>query len=44
MPAWAQWYWYLNPIAWTLYAIIITQVRSRVMTALWVSITHEEVM
>eukprot|EP00884_Botryococcus_braunii_P023385 jgi/Botrbrau1/9730/Bobra.0388s0022.1 len=25
MPPWWSWYWFLNPISWTLYAIIVTQ-------------------
>jgi CDR ABC transporter len=25
MPGWWVWYYYLNPIAWTLYGIIVTQ-------------------
>ena len=25
MVPWWKWYYYINPIAWTLYAIIVTQ-------------------
>jgi hypothetical protein len=34
MPPWWSWYWYLNPISWTLYAIIVTQVMASVPMSL----------